>query len=88
MSPTVLQSGPHRSFFFSSDRLEPAHVHIKRDDKVAKLWLGPIRQAYNYGFKPNEMKQIVAIARENEPALIQAWHDYFDRNDGSGGQER
>ena len=49
MSPTVLQSGPYRFFFFSSDRNEPTHVHVKRDDKLAKFWLAPVRMAYNFG---------------------------------------
>jgi hypothetical protein len=30
VSPTVLQSGPYRFFFFSSYRNEPIHVHVKR----------------------------------------------------------
>ena len=85
MSPTVLQSGPYRFFFFSSDRGEPPHVHAKRDDKLAKFWLRPVREAYNYGFKPAELTRIAAIARENEAALVKAWHDYFKRGNGNGG---
>jgi Domain of unknown function (DUF4160) len=87
VSPTVLQSGPYRFFFFSSDREEPPHVHVRRDDKLVKLWLAPIRQAYNHGFKPTEMNRIVAIARENEALLLKAWHEYFNRDIGSGRQE-
>ena len=89
MSPTVLQSGPYRFFFFSSDRNEPPHVHVKRDDKIAKFWLTPVREAYNYGFKPVELKQVAAITTENEAVLLKAWHDYFKRGNGNGGgQER
>jgi hypothetical protein len=33
--------GPYRFFFFSSDRGEPIQVHVKRDRKLAKLWLAP-----------------------------------------------
>jgi len=50
VSPTVLRSGPYRFFFFASDRQEPPHIHVKRDDKLAKFWLSPVREAYNYGF--------------------------------------
>jgi hypothetical protein len=88
VSPTVLQSGPYRFFFFSSDRAEPPHVHVKRDDKLAKLWLAPVREAYNYGFKPNELNRIAAITRENEQILLKACHEYFNRDDRHGGQER
>ena len=88
MSPTVLRSGPYRFFFFSSDRHEPPHVHVKREDKLVKLWLSPVREAYNYGFGSQELNRIAAIAQENEPALLKAWHDYFndpDRGDSDKG---
>lgn len=85
MSPTVLESGPYRFFFFASDRREPPHVHVKRDAKLAKFWLAPVRAAYNYGFSPTELNRIAAIVRTNESALLKAWHDYFDGTGGSNG---
>jgi hypothetical protein len=89
VSPTVLQSGPYRFFFFSSDRDEPVHVHVKRDRKLAKFWLAPVRMAYNYGFNDVELSRIAAIVQEHEGALSKAWNDYFNRRNGSGsGQER
>ena len=39
--PTVLRVGPYRFFFFSSDKGEPVHIHIERDDNIAKVWLDP-----------------------------------------------
>ena len=89
MSPTVLQRGPYRFFFFSSDRNEPGHVHVKRDRKLAKFWLAPVRMAYNYGFSETELNRIVGVVGKHETALSKAWHDYFKRRDGNGsGQER
>ena len=70
MSPTIFQSGPYRFFFIASDRDEPPHVHVKRDDKLAKFWLSPVREPYNYGFSSHELNRIAAIARENEAALL------------------
>jgi hypothetical protein len=84
VSPTVLRGGPYRFFFFASDRQEPSHIHVKRDDKLAKFWLAPVREAYNYGFSPRELNRIAAITQENEPALLKAWHEYFNRDDGTG----
>ena len=89
VSPTVLQSRPYRFFFFSSDRNEPTHVHVKRDIKLAKFWLAPVRMAYTYGFNQVELNRIAALVLENEAALSKAWHDYFKRRSGNGGgQER
>jgi hypothetical protein len=36
--PTILRIGPYRFFFYSADVVEPAHIHVQRDDNVAKLW--------------------------------------------------
>ena len=85
VSPTVLQSGPYRFFFFSSDRNEPAHVHVKRDRKLAKFWLAPVRMAYSYGFSQTELNRIAALVQEHEAALSKAWHEYFKRRNGNGG---
>ncbi len=40
--PTVLKVGPYRFFCYAGDRDEPHHIHVERDEKVAKYWLDPI----------------------------------------------
>ncbi|MFN2499896.1 MAG: DUF4160 domain-containing protein [Pyrinomonadaceae bacterium] len=35
--PTILRVRPYRFFFYASDRNEPPHVHVERDDKLAKF---------------------------------------------------
>ena len=84
MSPTVLQSGPYRFFFFASDRNEPVHVHVARDEKAAKFWLSPVRLSYNYGFGINELNRIERLAHEHEAELLKAWHEYFKPGDRGG----
>jgi hypothetical protein len=85
VSPTVLRSGPYRFFFFSSDRPEPAHVHVSRDRKVAKFWLEPVAVASDGGFPQNELNKIAALVQEHRAALLKAWHDFFKPNSGNGG---
>ena len=53
--PTVLRIGSYRLFFFAGDRDEPAHIHIEREDKVAKVWLDPVRLQSSGGFSRNEI---------------------------------
>jgi hypothetical protein len=45
MIPTLHREGPYRFFFYSHEPREPPHVHIERDDAIAKIWLhdGPSR---------------------------------------------
>ena len=76
--PGVLQVGPYRFIFFSSDRDEPIHIHVKRDRQVAKFWLKPVSLAKNKGFKQHELDGIAALVMQYEMILIEAWHDYFD----------
>ncbi|MGO9269600.1 MAG: DUF4160 domain-containing protein [Terriglobia bacterium] len=39
--PTVLRIRSYRFFFVSLDRGEPPHVHVRRENFVAKFWLEP-----------------------------------------------
>jgi Domain of unknown function (DUF4160) len=75
--PTVLTDGPYTFIFFSSDRAEPAHIHVKRDDQIVKFWLSPVSMAKNYGFAQHEFNQIARLVVKHESMLLEAWHDYF-----------
>ncbi len=76
--PTVFQVGPYSFIFFSSDRSEPPHIHVKRDKQIVKFWLAPISLEKNRGFKEHELNQIARLVEEHQTVLQDAWHDYFD----------
>jgi hypothetical protein len=88
VSPTVLQSGPYRFFFFASDRSERQHVHAARDDKAGKFWLSPVEVAHSHGFDWRELRRIERIVRQHEPELLEAWNEYFKGGDRSGKSDR
>lgn len=73
--PTVLQVGPYSFIFFSSDRCEPAHIHLKRDRKIAKFWLNPVRLEKNRGFKDHELNKIIKIVEDHQNEILEAWRD-------------
>ncbi|MBD2231424.1 DUF4160 domain-containing protein [Phormidium tenue] len=75
--PTVLQVGPYSFIFFSSDRGEPAHIHVKRDRQLVKFWLNPVSLTKNRGFKDHELNDISQLVEEHQQTLLEAWHDYF-----------
>jgi hypothetical protein len=75
--PTVLRHGPYAFVFFSSDRAEPMHIHVKRDNAIAKYWLEPVSLAKNIGFKEAELKKIGRLVQRFKQPLVEAWHDYF-----------
>lgn len=75
--PTVLRIGPYRLFFYSSDGGEPMHIHIERDDAVAKYWLAPVRVATSKGYRSAELRDVERIVQEHETQLMEAWREYF-----------
>ena len=77
--PTVLRSGPYRFFFYSADSDEPPHVHVERDDNVAKFWIDPVRLVSGSGFRRAELREIERVVSEHEGILLEAWHGFFAR---------
>lgn len=75
--PTVLRVGPYRFFFFAGDGVEPAHVHVERDEKVAKFWLDPVRLHSSGGYPRSEIARIHGLVVEHRDALLEAWNAYF-----------
>ncbi len=75
--PTVLRIGPYRFFFYSGDGAEPPHIHVERDEQVAKFWLVPVRLAASGGYGRAELRDIERMVAENATLLLEAWHDYF-----------
>ncbi|MBI1824964.1 MAG: DUF4160 domain-containing protein [Planctomycetes bacterium] len=75
--PTLFRSGPYRVFVYASDRSEPPHVHVERDDRIAKFWLDPIQLQRSGGFSRSDLAQIEKLLRAKQTELLEAWHDYF-----------
>jgi hypothetical protein len=75
--PTVLRIGPYRFFFYAGDRVEPRHVHVERDDAVAKFWLEPVRLDQGHGFNRIELQRVHRLVLANRKAILRAWDAYF-----------
>jgi len=77
--PTILRIGPHRFLFYASDGDEPVHVHVRRDDCMAKFWIRPVRLAVNIGFPAKELRAIQKIVEEKQAEIERSWNEFFDR---------
>ena len=75
--PTVFRNGPFRFFFYAGDGGEPHHIHVERDDRVAKFWLVPVSEARSGGFSDRELGEIDRLVRDHLKELMEAWNDYF-----------
>lgn len=74
--PTVLRSGPYRFYFYSSDRREPPHVHVRRNACDAKIWLESVTLATIGGFSTREIARIVALVRRHQQQLLEEWNEF------------
>ncbi|MFM7129267.1 MAG: DUF4160 domain-containing protein [bacterium] len=75
--PTVLRVGPYRYFFYSGDKDKPHHVHIERDDHIAKFWLDPIRLENSGGFSRKEIAEIQRLVEEHQNTMTGKWNEFF-----------
>ena len=76
--PTVIRSGPYRLFFYSGDRGEPRHVHVERDNHVAKFWLDPVTLERSGGLRRADIRRVRRLVEDNRTILMEAWDDCFN----------
>lgn len=77
--PTIARIGPYRVFFYSNEGYEPPHVHITRDDCVAKFWLESVDLVKNINFKDHELSEVRRLVVEHQQEWLEEWHE-FHRN--------
>jgi len=74
--PTVLRVGPFRFHFYSDERGEPAHIHVRTSDGECKFWLEPVSLARNMGLAPHTLREIERIIYEHRPFLKGKYDEY------------
>ena len=75
--PTVARIGPYR-LFYGNEGLEPAHIHVQHDRRLAKFWLGTVTLAWSKGFAAHELTRVEALVVENRERFLEAWRGFFD----------
>lgn len=63
-------------------------MHVMRERKLAKFWLGPVRPATCVGFGKRETERLTRLVLEHETEIRKAWHEYFGIPDEGGGASR
>lgn len=78
--PTVLRIQGFQFIIFSSDH-PPAHVHVRRDGKLAKVLLNPILFERTGGFNSGEQNKILDLVREHQEFLLSQWQRLYGTED-------
>ena len=76
--PTVLRIGPYRFYFYVGDYNEPPHIHIERDNSIAKFWLIPVRLENSGSFNRKEINKLQKLVKENQKYLLRSWNEFFE----------
>jgi hypothetical protein len=77
--PTVFRSGPYRFYFYSNERSEPPHVHVRRDNSFAKFWLRPIALAASKRLSSRKLRAVEGIFEEHRDNFLEAWDEHIGR---------
>ena len=54
------------------------HVHIERDNKLAKFWLDPVRLQTSRGFGKSETSRLLRLVEDNTDSLMRSWNEFFN----------
>jgi hypothetical protein len=82
--PVVFRHKGFRFYFFSNEGnpREPVHIHVMKDGIDAKFWLWPdVVVAYNDGFGPKAMHELIEIVSHRRQFLTSAWNEFFGESD-------
>ena len=78
--PAIYRYRGYRFFFFSNEGLppEPAHIHVRHGERVAKFWLVPdVALAGAWGMSAAELNQLRKIVEQRREEFERAWHEHF-----------
>lgn len=78
--PTVFRAEGFRFFFYSNegDPREPVHIHVSKDGREAKFWLGPPPElARSWGFDAKTLRRLATLVDTHADQIREAWRDHF-----------
>ncbi len=74
--PTVLRVGSYRFHFYSDERNEPAHIHVRTSVGECKFWLDPVTLAKNRGLAAHTVRDIERLVYEHQEFLKEKYNEY------------
>ena len=73
--PKILEVNGYKFYIYTDDHL-PIHVHVWKGGSEAKVIMVPeIMLKDNYGFKSNELRQLIGVLEDNYEFIIEKWHE-------------
>jgi hypothetical protein len=80
--PTVLRYKGYKFYFFSNEGSprEPLHVHVRKGEATAKIWLEPtVAVAESYKMTSGELRELSEVAKKNHKLIERCWNEFFKK---------
>ena len=81
--PTILEILGWRLFFYSNENNELIHIHSRKAGMECKYWIDlkefDIKEAYSFGLKEKDKRQIRRIIFDHFDYIIDQWNDFERR---------
>lgn len=75
--PTLLNIEGLKFLFYANDH-PPAHVHILKDNRWAKIELKTLTLSYST-LTPKELKKALELTKQHQKEFEEKWHEWFSR---------
>ncbi len=73
-----MRVGGHRFFFYSEERQEPPHIHVRSAESTAKFWLVSVNLAESHGYNEVELRRIQGLVEDHRELFLREWHEHFE----------
>jgi hypothetical protein len=80
--PKIFEWDGYKFFFFSNEGnpLEPCHIHVRKDDKIAKFWMFPeVVVDSSWGMSSKELNILEVKISENRILIEEKWNEFFKK---------
>lgn len=78
--PKIFEWEGYKFFFFSNEGnpLEPCHIHVRKNDNIAKYWILPeVLLDSSWGMSSKELNMLQKIIIENKNLIQEKWNEFF-----------
>ena len=71
----MLRVGAYRRYFYRNEKGGRPHIHVQREQFLAKFWLNPVALAWSKGFASHELRSIQQHVEADREIFLEAWNE-------------
>lgn len=78
--PKIFEWNGYKFFFFSNEGnpLEPCHVHVRKEGRLAKFWMEPtVGLASSWGMSSVELNRLEKVVEVHAKLIRRRWNEHF-----------